>query len=575
MGDEAASSATAAPGRSSRAAIVLVDPVEQRSSVEAELRRRYTDVYELRTCEGPADAEQVLEELARAGRHVALVLVASPAIPHAGRVLAHAEELHPASKRALLVEFGSWGDPEVAGEIRRSMASGDADYYVLRPWSPGDELFHRTVTEFLFEFSRSNPTAEPRQFVVLADRWSARGHQLRQLLARNGIPHVHYEPPAPEAAELLSRHGDVDLVAPAVITPHGELLVDPGDADLARQYGVNTALDGREEFDLVVVGAGPGGLAAAISAAAEGLSVLVVEREGIGGQAATSSRIRNYLGFSRGISGAELAQRAYQQAWAFGVEFLHMCEVTGLRRAADRYAVELGRMPHVSAPAVLLAMGVTYRRLGIEPLEALLGRGVYYGSSVSEARGLAGADVLVVGGGNSAGQAALHLARAACNVTIVTRKPTLGSTMSQYLRQEIEGLPNIDVRYCCTVVDGGGDDHLRWVSLRDAGGATEPVAADAMFLFIGGVPRTGWLPPAVERDDAGYVSTGDQVTLPTARPPAMFETSAPGVFAVGDVRSGSVKRVASAVGEGSIVVPHITAHVATASPAAAQGVGTP
>lgn len=565
MDDAADSTKRTAPG--GRPAIVVVDAVgEARELVEAELRRRYADGYQLRSCASADEAERLLQDLAVEHTHVALVLVASPTIPRAGRVLARAEQIHRACKRALLVEFGAWGDPEVAREIRHCMATGEADYYVLRPWRPGDELFHRTVTEFLYEFSRTNPDAEPRQLVVIADPWSRRGHELRQLLARNGIPHVHYDVTSPEATTLLERRGDHPSYAsvPTVVTPKGELLVDPSDADLARGYGVTTALDGRDHFDLAVVGAGPSGLAAAIAAASEGLSVLVVEREGIGGQAATSSRIRNYLGFSRGISGAELAQRAYQQAWAFGVEFLHMREVTGVEAQGTGYRLSLGEDQSIVARAVLLASGVSYRRLGIEPLEALLGRGVYYGASVSEARALAGGEVLVVGGGNSAGQAALHLARAACNVTIVTRKPTLGSTMSQYLRDEIEGVANIQVRYSCTVVDGGGGDHLEQVTLREAGATGPPVRADAIFLFIGSVPHTGWLPAMIERDDAGYVRTGGQVTAACARPPTMFETSALGVFAVGDVRSGSVKRVASAVGEGSIVVPHIIEHINTA-----------
>jgi thioredoxin reductase (NADPH) len=304
-------------------------------------------------------------------------------------------------------------------------------------------------------------------------------------------------------------------------------------------------------------------LAAAISAASEGLSVLVIEREGIGGQASSSSRIRNYLGFSRGVSGAELAQRAYQQAWAFGVEFVHMSDVTGMRELYGRYELDIGGHPSVIGCAVLLAMGVSYRRIGVPAIEELLGRGVYYGASVAEARSLAGADVHVIGGGNSAGQAALHLARSARHVTIVTRKPTLGSTMSSYLRQEIEGVGNISTKFSCTLVDGGGDDHLRWVELRDAAGRTERVPSDAVFLFIGGVPRTEWLPSFIDRDPSGYVLTGNDLPASASdRVRTMFETSAPGVFAVGDVRAGSVKRVASAVGEGSIVVPHVTSHVA-------------
>lgn len=543
-----------------RPVIAVVDSdAGTRTRTAAELER-YHAGYDVRALGDPAEADALLDELATAGVPLALVLVALPGTADPAELLRAAASGHPASKRAYLVEFGAWGEPAVAAEIQRGIASGDADYYVLHPWRPGDEAFHRAVTDLLYEHARSNPTAEPRQFVVLADRWCALGHEVRQVLGRNGIPHVHYEPTTPMADELLDgrrlRPGEV-----VVVTPRGDLLVDPGAADLARQYGVTIELADRREFDLVVVGAGPGGLAAAISAAAEGLSVLVVERAGIGGQASSSSRIRNYPGFARGISGAELAQRAYQQAWAFGVEFLHMREVTGLTPVGLGYEIEISDCPTVRAAAVLLAMGVAYRRLDVPAVEGFLDKGVYYGASVAEARLAPDSEVVVVGGGNSAGQAALHLARGGRSVTIVTRKATLGSTMSQYLRHEIDNVASIRTRTRCTVVDGGGGDHLEWLLLRDGEGEAR-VSVDAAFLFIGGEARTGWLPDLVHRDPAGYVLTGPDVSSPASAPDP-FETSAPGVFAIGDVRAGSVKRVASAVGEGSIVVPHITAHVAS------------
>jgi thioredoxin reductase (NADPH) len=548
--------------RSARPVIAVVDgAADTLARTTAELRR-YEHDYDVRGLGDPVEAEALLRELEAAGVPLALVLVALPGTPDPAGLLGAATSGHPASKRAYLVEFGAWGEPDVAAEIQRGIASGDADYYVLRPWRPGDEAFHRAVTELLYEHARTNPTAEPRQFVVLADQWCALGHEVRQVLGRNGIPHVHYEPTASIADELLAgrRLGPGEV---AVVTPHGELLVDPGAADLARQYGVTIELADRREFDLVVVGAGPGGLAAAISAAAEGLSVLVVERAGIGGQASSSSRIRNYPGFARGISGAELAQRAYQQAWAFGVEFLHMREVTGLTPVDGGYELEISDCPTVRAAAVLLAMGVAYRRLDVPTVEAFLDKGVYYGASVAEARLAPDSEVVVVGGGNSAGQAALHLARGGRSVTIVTRKPTLGSTMSQYLRHEIDNVASIRLRTRCTVVDGGGGDHLEWLVLRDDDGEAQ-VPVDAAFLFIGGEARTGWLPDLVRRDPGGFVLTGSDVGS-SGSAPVPFETSAPGVFAIGDVRAGSVKRVASAVGEGSVVVPHITAHVASAA----------
>jgi thioredoxin reductase (NADPH) len=537
-------------------AIVVVDPDDAaRGRIEAELTRRYHDDYAILVYGQPDEALSALRELRDADSAVALVLAAVvPADDSATQVLAAAGSLHPGSKRALLVDFGAWGDPRTAAEIRAAVAAGRADYYVLKPWRRADALFHRTVTEFLHEFSRANPSLEPREFALIADRWSQRGHEIRGLLVRNGIPHVFYEPEAPEARALLARHGHTTPDRPVVVTLHGEVLVDPTNAELARNYGVTTGLDHACAFDLVVIGAGPAGLAAAISAAAEGLRALVVEREGIGGQASSSARIRNYLGFSRGISGAELAQRAYQQAWVFGVEFLHMREVTGLREVEDGYLVEIAGEPEVTAKAVLLAMGVAYKRMDVPALEALVGCGVYYGASVSEARSVTDEEVFVVGGGNSAGQAALHLARSAAHVTILVRQPSLATLMSQYLLDEIDTVDNITVRTECALVDGGGEHHLEWLGLRE-GDTTERVHADGVFLFIGGAPRTQWLPPMIARDEAGYVLTADD---------PMFETTAPGVFAVGDVRANSVKRVASAAGEGAVVVPYIIQHVSGA-----------
>jgi thioredoxin reductase (NADPH) len=551
-----------------RPVIVAVDVgAPARTRAVAELARRYHDDYEVVEQADPDGAAALLRSLHDTGTPVALVLAAAGPTRGA-ELLALAGRLHPASKRALLIDFAAWGDPAIADEVRTAIAQGHADYYVLKPWRHGDELFHRTVSEFLHEYARSNTAAELREFAVVAHPWSARGHELRRLLARNGIPHVFYEAGSAEARAILADGGRSGLTAeeaPIVRTARGDLLVDPSDAELAHHYGVTTVLTARD-FDLVVIGAGPSGLAASISAAADGLSVLVIERESIGGQANMSTRIRNYPGFSRGVTGAELAQRAYQQAWAFGVEFLHMREVTGLEPAAGRWSIRIADEADATAAAVLLAMGVAYRRVDAPTLDSLIGRGVSYGASLADARAFAGKDVVVVGGGNSAGQAAVHLARWASHVTIATRGPELSRTMSHYLRREIDTLPNVAVQCGATLVDGGGDGHLEWLLFHDAAGAERRVAADAVFLFLGGVPRTSWLPNEVARDGAGYVLTGTDVPAATAPGgqgggPAMFETSAPGVYAVGDVRAGSVKRVASAVGEGSVVVPWIVRHI--------------
>jgi thioredoxin reductase (NADPH) len=343
----------------------------------------------------------------------------------------------------------------------------------------------------------------------------------------------------------------------------GRTFVDPSNTELARGYGAMTELEGRREFDVVIVGAGPAGLGAAVYASSEGLRALVVERESIGGQAGSSARIRNYLGFARGVSGAELAQRAYQQAWVLGTNFLLMRDVRGLRTDDGDHVLTISEGSEVRARSVILAMGVTYRRLDIPALERLHGVGVFYGSSPSEAPRFTGGQVYVVGGGNSAGQAALHLSRYAERVTMVVRAATLASSMSQYLRDEIIATPCIDVRLSTDVVDGAGEARLEELTLRSPGGETS-APADALFVLIGARPHTQWLPPEVARDAPGYVVTGTEVAGDRSatgwrleRPPLMFETSVPGVFAVGDVRAQSVKRVASAVGEGSVVIQQV------------------
>jgi thioredoxin reductase (NADPH) len=312
----------------------------------------------------------------------------------------------------------------------------------------------------------------------------------------------------------------------------------------------------RMDFDLVIVGAGPAGLSAAVYGASEGFSTLVVDEGGIGGQATSSSLIRNYLGFPRGVSGRRLAQQAYEQAWFFWANFVFMQRATDLRRGHDGLFVTLSDLGRVRARAVLLATGATYRRLGVPALEALNGAGVFYGGPTSEAPTVAGQDVYVLGGANSAGQAALYLARHARRVTLVVRAESLDAGMSHYLVRQVEATPKLDLRLGTEIVGGGGDGWLEHLVLRDrVHGTEETVDADGLFLMIGANPHTEWLPPEIERDEQGFLLTGDEVRgWPLARRPFLLETSVPGVFAAGDVRHGSVKRVASAVGEGSIAI---------------------
>jgi thioredoxin reductase (NADPH) len=534
------------------------DDHQARARLVEELEDRYGGTYRVVCPPSVGDALDVLTVARERGEPVAVVL-ADQWMPDStgAEFLECARQLHPRSKRALLIEFGAWGDPPTAEAIRHAMALGHIDYYVLKPWRRHDELFHRTLSEFLHEWARSD-SPEPREIAVVADPAARRSHELHSLLARNGVPHAFYERDGDDGRQILESVGAAAAEGPVVVTLDGRVLVDPSNAELARSYGVSTDLDGAGDFDVVIVGAGPAGLAAAVYATSEGHRALVVEREAIGGQAGTSSRIRNYLGFPRGVGGAELAQRAYQQAWVFGTNFLLMRDVARLQARDGAFALTISDGSEVTASAVVLAMGVAYRRLRIDALENLIDAGVYYGASVSEAQACAGREVFVAGGGNSAGQAALHLGRYARHVTLLVRKPLLAASMSSYLRDEIDAADNVDVRLSTEIVDGGGDGRLEHLVLQDAAtGDTETVAADALFVLIGANPHTDWLPSEIARDPAGYVLTGGTVAS------RMFETSVPGLFAVGDVRAGSVKRVASAVGEGSVVIQQVSEHLAS------------
>jgi thioredoxin reductase (NADPH) len=467
----------------------------------------------------------------------------------------------------LLIDWGAWGDRATADAILEAMARGRIDYYAPKP-GPGrtpDEDFHRLLTEFLQEWTRAH-SAGASELTLIAEPHGRRTHELRSLLAGSGVPHVFEARGSAAAGQLLEAVGQEETEAPVAILRDARVLVDPSDAELASAFGVNTRLGAERDFDVAVVGAGPSGLTAAVYAASEGLATLVVERGGIGGQAGSSSLIRNYLGFSRGVSGGELAQRAYQQAWVFGTEFLLMREAGRLRRDEDRLVLEIDNGEHVRADAVVLATGVSYRRIGVNGLERLIGAGVFYGASASEAPALTGEQVYVVGGGNSAGQAAMHLSRYAERVTLLVRAETLAETMSQYLRDMLAAATNVEVRTGTEVVDGGGEERLEDITLRDCrSDRTERVAAAGLFVLIGAEPHTDWLPQEIQRDSWGYLLTGSDLvrggkvvdSWAAQRAPLSLETSMPGVFAIGDVRHGSTKRVASGVGDGSVVVAEL------------------
>jgi len=561
--------------REARPLLLVVDADPERlERCETELGRGFGVDFRVRGELTAAAAINCLQQAHDWEQRVAVVLV-DHALAEAERteILAASRTLHPDARRALLIEWGAWAERTTASAILSAMSVGDINYYILKPWITHDELFQRTVAEFIQEWSRYE-VANLREVVVIASDHSVRGQAVRSLLARNGIPSAFRVSGSAQASEVLEYIGEPDpgdgvLVWMAAVG--GAVLHDPTDAEIAEGWGVSTTLAEGEEpaFDVLVIGAGPGGLAAAVYASSEGLRTLVVERESIGGQAGTSSLIRNYLGFSRGIRGSELAQRGYQQAWVFGAHFVLMRTVERIEKRSDQFVATIGDVGEVTARAVVLATGVSYRRLDVPALEKLMGTGVYYGASVSEAHGLKGLDACVVGGGNSAGQAVLHLARYCRQVTLVIRGKDLSASMSQYLIDAIDAAPTVTVRAFSEVVGGGGDGRLQEVMMRNRETGAEEAAG--LFVMIGAVPGTGWLPEEVGRDARGFVLSGSDAAADPhwreARPPQPHETTIPGLFAIGDVRSGSVKRVASAVGEGSVVVSQIHTHLKVSSDA--------
>lgn len=525
--------------------------------VERELHDRYGRHYRVIPMRSAQEAHACLEDLAAAGEEVALVLAGQWLSGTTGsELLEEARHLHPHAKRGLLIAWGDWGDPATGEAIFDSIARGRIDHYVLRPSAPPDELFHQAISSLLLEWAEARRHF-PYTIYVVGESWSGRAYELREALGRCAVPHAFCLADSDDGRALIAEAGG-GAKLPLVVLPDGKVLSDPSNAELAGATSSPVSLE-RMECDLVIVGAGPAGLSAALYGASEGFSTLVVDEGGLGGQATSSSLIRNYLGFPRGVSGRRLAQGAYEQAWVFGANFLFMQRVTELRREDDALFVTLSDGRRVRTRAVLLATGASYRRLGVPSLEALNGAGVFYGGPASEAPAMAGQDVYVLGGGNSAGQAALHLARYARRVTLVVRAQSLGAGMSHYLVRQVEATPRLQVRLGTEIVGGGGDGWLEHLVLRDrAEGGEETVDADGLFLMIGSRPRTEWLPPEIDRDARGFVLTGtdlgDDHGWSLDRSPFLLETSMPGVFAAGDVRHGSVKRVASAVGEGSVAI---------------------
>lgn len=527
-------------------------------AVEREMIDRYSRSYRVVCVTSAQEAMAELEALRAAGEDVALVLAAQSFAGMAGNeLLGQVRELHAHAQRGLLIEWGSWGDGRTAEEIFEAMARRQIEYYVIRPSQTPDELFHQSISTFLLEWAHARRVS-PHTVQIVSESWIGRAQELKEVLGRCAVPHAFLLADSPDGRALVAETGDGDPL-PLVVFPNGTVLTDPTNLELAAAAGA-TIDPARRDFDVVIVGGGPAGLSAAVYGASEGFRTLVVDNGGIGGQATSSSLIRNYLGFPRGVSGRRLAEAAYEQAWVFGAKFAFMHDATGIRRDGDRLHVSLSDGGEVSAQAVILATGATYRRLGIEEIENLVGAGVFYGGPASEAPTTVDENVHVVGGANSAGQAALNLAEYARQVTLVVRADSLEKGMSHYLVRQIEATPNVEVRLGTEVVHGsaGADGWLQNLVLRSADGATETVYSEGLFLMIGADPNTDWLPAEIALGDGGFVRTGADAEIrgqwPLERSPLSLETSMPGVFATGDVRHGSMNRVASAVGEGSIAI---------------------
>jgi thioredoxin reductase (NADPH) len=540
-----------------RTAILTVDddPGVSRA-VARDLRRRYGQQYRIVRAESPSSALEALRQMKLRGDLVAMI-VADYRMPGQNGIefLEQASDIYPGARRVLLTAYADTGAAIDAINVV------DLDHYLLKPWDPPEEKLYPVLDELLSKWHE-----EDRRPVhvtkLVGHRWSARSSEAREFLARNQVAYRWYESEGPDGQRLLAAAQADGLRLPVVITPDGEALIEPTDAELAIKVGLATT-PSQDFYDLIVIGGGPAGLGAAVYGASEGLRTVLVERTATGGQAGQSSRIENYLGFPDGVSGAQLTDRARRQATRFGAELLTTRDVVALDVNGSARTVRFADGGTIDAHTVILATGVSYRQLDAPGLEEMTGRGVYYGSALTEAAACAGEDVYIVGGANSAGQAAVYLARHAKSVTILCRGASLERSMSYYLIQQIREVGNISVRTCTEVIGAAGSDHLERLTLRDTTtGATETVSAGWLFLFIGAAPLTDWLDGIVDRDERGFVVAGPDLSIDGDRPrgweldraPYHLETSVPGVFVAGDARAESAKRVASAVGEGAMAV---------------------
>jgi len=548
--------------------MTIDDDPEVLRAIERDLRGRYSDRYRVMRANSGDSALATLRELKARNNPVALLL-ADQRMPHMDGVdfLSKAMDIHPLAKRALLTAYA---DTSAAIE---AINEARVHYYLMKPWDPPEEKLFPTLDDLLSDWSAGfRPPYEGIR--VLGTRWSSRSYDLRDFLARNQVPYqwidVELAQTDPEVRRLIESLGPEAETLPLILFPDGARLPEPSFSVVADKLGLRTHAQ-TNFYDLAIVGGGPAGLAAAVYGASEGLRTVMIEREAPGGQAGLSSRIENYLGFPAGLSGADLARRAVAQARRFGVEILSPQEVKSVRVDGPYRYLTLSDGVEISCNALLLAMGVQWRTLDVPGIERLQGAGVYYGGGTSEALACKDESVYIIGGANSAGQAAMHFSKYAKKVIMLVRDTSLASTMSHYLIEQIEKTPNIELMTNASVVEVHGESRLSSITVaRGPEGVREQIPATSLFIFIGAQPRTEWLAGLIERDERGFVLSGPDLLRDGKRPaswtldrdPGLLETNVPGIFVVGDVRHGSVKRVASGVGEGAVVVQFMHQYLA-------------
>jgi thioredoxin reductase (NADPH) len=542
-------------------AIVTVDDdPEVLQAVVRDLRQEYGENYRILRADSGASALEALEQLKLRNQSVALFLV-DQRMPQMSGVefLEQAMSIFPDAKRALLTAYA---DTDAA---IRAINTTKIDYYLMKPWNPPEERLYPVLNDLLDDWQATfRPPFEGIR--VIGNRWSPHSHQVKDFLARNQVPYEWMDIELSKEAEQLVEYADCNKIHfPLVIFPDGSKLTQPTNTEIAEKIGLRTQAQ-QPFYDLIIVGGGPAGLAAAVYGASEGLRTVMIEREAPGGQAGTSSRIENYLGFPVGLSGGDLARRAVTQARRFGVEILTPQEAKGIRVADPYRFLQLSDGSEISCHAMILALGVAWRRLDVPGVNRLTGAGVYYGAAQAEAMSCKDEEVYIVGGANSAGQAAMYFSKYARHVTMLVRGDSLGISMSQYLIDQIADTPNITVKTQTSVIEAKGETSLEAITLKNnLTGETQTLPATSLFIFIGAAPRTEWLDGVIERSDRGFILTGPDLLRDKQhikgwnleRDPYLLETNIPGIFAVGDVRHGSVKRVASGVGEGSICVQFV------------------